>query len=164
MGLAWMERAKAHNRSDAESRCRYLFKSCRSRSATTGGEQIAIGVVNLDRGGIGEGVGARQLPCGGDYSVAGKLAVVIVAIAQIPEGEAVPRTGLLLPDAHFSRPVSVVRKGTVRLSDHGAVVPVFFNEGHERWKGRSHVLVILAVDALSGYCPDAFGGWRDWAV
>lgn len=131
---------------------RRLLKPGCSRPATMGFEQIAVGVVNLDRSGIGERVGARELSCGSDYNAAGEGAAIVIEIGQKPVRERIACP--VLPDTEFSGPKSVLRKGTIALAAHGPVLV----EGHQGRKGRSHILAGVAVDAVSGYCPDTDGG------
>jgi hypothetical protein len=48
-------------------------------------EQIAISVVELDRGAVSEAVGAREMDISGDYPRSGKGAVLVIDVRNIVE-------------------------------------------------------------------------------
>ena len=87
--------------------------------AAEGEEQIAISVVDRDRGAGSEAVGAREMDVGGDLPRSSKGAVFVIEVRYIVEG-VILTTWLALPDASLGG-VERTRTGRVGVGSHGAV-------------------------------------------
>ena len=82
-------------------------------------EQIAISVVDRDRGAGSEAVGAGEMDVGGDLARSSKGAVFVIEVRYVVEGVIVI-AWLALPDASLGG-VERTRTGRVGVGSHGAV-------------------------------------------
>ena len=98
---------------------RVLLKPGPFRVATEGEEQIAISVVDRDRGAFSEAVGAREMDVAGDLPRSSKGAVFVIQVSYIVEG-VILTTWLALPDANLGG-VDRTRTGRVVVGSRGAV-------------------------------------------
>ena len=96
-----------------------LFKPRSSRPAAAGEEQIPISVEELDRGAIGEAVGAGEMDVGGDYPRSSKGAVFVIDVRYIVE-RVILTTWLALPETSLGG-VERARTGRVGVGGEGAV-------------------------------------------
>jgi len=82
-------------------------------------EQIAISVVDLDRGVGTEAIGAGEMDIGGDGSRSREGTVFVIEITYVVEG-VILTTRLALPDASL-RGVERARTRRIGVGDEGAV-------------------------------------------
>ncbi len=79
--------------------------------ATEGEEQIAISVVDRDRGAVSEAVGAREMDVGGDLPRSSKGAVFVIEVRYRSWIGVILTTWLALPDASLGGVDRTLRGG-----------------------------------------------------
>jgi hypothetical protein len=112
-------------------------------------EQIAISVVDLDRGVVTEAVGAGEMDVGGDRPRSSKHTVFVIEVTYVVEGVIVT-TRLALPDASLGG-VERARTGRVGVGGQGAVAV----KGHYGWDGSPDALSAFTVGPAPRDLPHA---------